>query len=102
MKMQLDNTIDNKRTPSTIRLHGCYYVTNVDLGIDSFNGGHDVFVIKFSKDRKRVKVKTVTSLERRNLENGIRVFKHNKRDNNYLEAIHNGEIVVMSKKRFRH
>ena len=57
-----------------IRLHGCYYVLDKDLKIDSGSYGHDVFVVKISKDKRRVKVKTITSIERNNTENGIRVF----------------------------
>ena len=89
--------ININRKVNKVRLHGCYYVTDVDLGIDSEVGGHDVFVIKFSKDRKRVKVKTVTSIERNGLENGQRVFKKNKKHINYPEAIHNGLIIVIPK-----
>ena len=78
--------------------HGCYFAKDKDLGIDSETFGHDIFVIKFSKDRKRVKVKTITSIERNGLENSQRVFKKNKKHINYPEAIYNGEIIVMPKK----
>ena len=58
----------NKEKPKRIVLHGCYSAKNSDLGIRDrkgklMNGEHDVFVVKFSKDKKRVKVKTITSLE---------------------------------------
>lgn len=78
--------------------HGCYFLKDKDLRINSETFGHDVFLIKFSKDRKKVKVKTITSIERNGLENGQRVFKKNKKHVNYPEAIYNGEIIVMSKK----
>ena len=80
-----------------VRLHGRYFVKDSDLK-KSETYGHDVFVIKFSKDKKRVKVKTVTFIERNGLENGMRVFKKNKRGVNYPELIHNGVIIVISKK----
>ena len=78
--------------------HGCYFVKDKDLRINFETFGHDVFLIKFSKDRKKVKVKTITSIERNGLENGQRMFKKNKKHVNYPEAIYNGEIIVMSKK----
>ena len=80
-----------------VRLHGCYFVKDKDLGIVTETFGHDVFVIRISKNKKRVKVKTITSIEKNGLENGQRVFKKNKKHINYLEAIHNGTIIVMPK-----
>ena len=32
--------------------HGCYFVLDKDLGITTETFGHDVFVIKFSKNKK--------------------------------------------------
>ncbi len=90
--------MNESRKAKRVRLHGCYYVTDKDLKIHSEVGGHDVFVVKFSKDHKRVKVKTITSIEKNTLENGNRVFKKNKKHINYPEAIHKGQIVVMSKR----
>lgn len=88
----------SSRKPKKVVLHGSYYVTDKDLGIDSEVGGHDVFVIRFNKKRNRVKVKTVTSVERNGLENGQRVFKKNKKHINYVDAIHSGRIIVMPKR----
>lgn len=87
-----------KEKPKRVRIHGCYYVEDQDLGIDTGTYGHDVFVIAFSKDKKKVKVKTITSIERKGKENGLRVFKKNKKNNNYVEQIYDGEVVVMSKR----
>ena len=86
------------RKPKRVLLHGSYYATDKDLGINSEVGGHDVFVIKFNKKRDRVKVKTVTSIERNSLENGQRVFKKNKKNTNYPDLIHSGRIIVMPKR----
>ena len=80
-----------------IKMHGTYFVRDKDLKIDTETFGHDVFVVKFSKDKKKVKVKTITSIEKNNLENGQRVFKKNKKNINYPQAIHDGQIIVMPK-----
>ena len=93
------NTINNesqKKKP-IVRLHGCYYVKDIDLGLETETFGHDVFVVRFSKNKKRVKVKTITSIERNGTENGNRVFKKNKKSINYVELIHKGDIIVIPK-----
>lgn len=90
--------MNKSRKAKRVVLHGSYYATDKDLGIESEVGGHDVFVIKFNKKRNRVKVKTVTSIERKDLENGQRVFKKNKKNFNYPDAIHKGQIIVMPKR----
>ena len=41
--------MNKNRKANRVILHGCYYVTDKDLGINSEVGGHDVFVIKFNK-----------------------------------------------------
>ena len=88
----------NLTKPKRIRIHGCYFATDDDLKIGDGHNGHDVFVIKESKDKRRVKVKTITSIERKELENGKRVFKKNKKGTNYVEQIYDGIIIIMSKR----
>lgn len=91
----------NNERPKKIVLHGCYFVKDKDLKIATETFGHDVFVVKISKNKKKVKVKTITSIEKWKPENGQRVFKKNKKHTNYVESIHNGEIIVISKKDLR-
>ena len=84
----------NKEKPKRIVIHGCYSVSNSDLGIRDrkgrlMNGEHSVFVIKKSKDKKRVKVKTVTSLENISID-GVRSFHRSA-----LDSVRRGEIIVI-------
>ena len=94
----MQNKINKANPKPIIRLHGCYFVLDKDLKIDTDTFGHDVFVVKISKNKKMVKVKTVTSIERNAEENGVRVFKKNKKNNNYVEKLFSGEIIVIPKK----
>ena len=82
--------------PNKIRivLNNCYLVLNKHLRIKDRNGEvmggfHHVFVLAKSKDGKKVKVKTITSLENVDKE-GKRTFR--KRS---LDAVRNGEIIVI-------
>ena len=75
-----------------IKRRGLYSVLNKDLGIKDRQGNpmgglHNVFVIAISKDKKKVKVKTVTSLEH-DKGDGTRVFHAGA-----LDGVRNGEII---------
>ena len=82
----------NKEKPKRIVIHGCYSALNSDLGIrdrkgNLMQGEHDVFVVKISNDGKRVKVKTITSLENIR-KDGTRSFHAQS-----LDAVRNGDII---------
>ena len=46
-----------------ISFNKTYYVSNKDLKLDDGVPGHEVIVVRISKDKRRVKVKTITSVE---------------------------------------
>ena len=73
-----------------------YYVANKDLGLDDGVPGHEVIIVKISKDRTKVKVKTITSIERPNKEGEKRKFKNTKRD--LVSDLHSGLIIVVPHK----
>ena len=79
-----------------VRVNKVYYVANIDLKLDYKVPGHDVLVVKESKDKKRVKVKTITSLESASKQGDKRKIKSSKKD--LIQMIHDGEIIVIPKK----
>lgn len=79
-----------------IKLYKVYYVFNKDLGLDDKVLGHEVLVVKKSKDGKRVKVKTITSLESASKKGEKRKLKNTKKD--LISLLYNGEIIVIPNK----
>ena len=80
--------------PTRIYIYRCYSVKNSILGIKDrkgrpMGGEHNVFVVKKSKSGKKVKVKTITSLENIS-QDGKRRFH-----DGALEAVRRGEIIVI-------
>ena len=79
-----------------IKLFKVYFVKNEDLGLCNESFGHEVLTVKWSKDRKRIKVKTITSIEG-NAKNGERRrLKSSKKD--IIQLIHDGEIIVIPRR----
>ena len=73
-----------------------YYVSNKDLNLGDEAPGHQVIVVKLSKDKKRAKVKTITSLESPTKNGEKRKFKSSKRD--LVSDLYNGVIIAIPKK----
>ena len=81
---------------SKISLNQAYYVSNKKLKLSDNVPGHQVLVTKISKNKKKVKVKTLTSLESPSKPGEKRKFKSTKRD--LVEDLHEGRIIVIPKK----
>lgn len=79
-----------------IKLHKVYYVKNEDLGLENETFGHEVITVKWSKDHKRIKVKTITSIEANRKSGEKRKFKTTGKD--IVQLIHDGNIIVLPKK----
>ena len=79
-----------------IKLYKVYYVKNQDLGLSNETLGHEVLTVKWSKDRKRIKVKTITSIEWNRRVGQKRKFKSTNKD--IIQLIHDGEIIVIPQK----
>lgn len=74
------------------RKNKIYRIDARDLGLTHTNKPHDVIVLSINKRSKKCKVKTITSLEKTIIKNGVRknVFKNNK-----LNDVKNGNIIVI-------
>ena len=79
-----------------IDLYKTYYVDNCDLMLGDTAPGHEVIIVKISKNKKRVKVKTITSLESPSNHNEKRKFKNTKRD--LVQELYDGKIIVIPNK----
>lgn len=66
-----------------------------DLGLDNTIKPHDVIVISVNKRSNKCKVKTITSLEKTIVKNGVskQVFINNK-----LDDVRDGKIIVIPQK----
>ena len=69
-----------------------YRADATDLGLRNTNKPHDVIVVSVNKRSNKCKVKTITSLERPFVKNGVtkQVFINNK-----LDDVRNGKITVI-------
>lgn len=77
------------------KVNGVYQAYDVDLRINLNNPSqHDVIVTSIDKKRKTARVKTITSLEKRN--NGQYRFKNNK-----LYDVRNGKILVVPRNQLK-
>ena len=85
----------NLTTLFKINKNKTYYVKNSDLGLDTKVPGHEVLISKISRDKKRVYVQTITSLEGQPSKDGTRSLKSSRK--NIIEEIHNGDIIVIPK-----
>ena len=81
---------------SKISFYKTYYVTNEKLKLSEGVPGHQVIVTKLSKNRKRAKVKTLTSLESTSKPGTKRKFKNTKRD--LVDDLYEGRIIVIPNK----
>lgn len=72
------------------KINGVYQVKNTILGFGKPDGQHDVIVLSINKKRKKAKIKTITSLERR--KNSKYYFKNGK-----LDWVRNGMVIVIPK-----
>ena len=79
-----------------IKLYKVYYAKNEDLGLANETFGHEVITIKWSNDHKRIKVKTITSIEGNSKTGEKRRFKSSGKD--IVQLIHDGDIIVLPKK----
>lgn len=79
-----------------ISFNKTYYVSNKDLKLDDGVPGHEVIVVRISKDKRRVKVKTITSVESPSKPGEKRKFKSTKRD--LVSDLYNGTIILIPKK----
>lgn len=84
-----------QETKMRINRNKAYYVKNSDLGLDAKVPGHEVLISRFSKDRKKVYVQTITSLESQPSKSGIRSFKSSKKD--LVKELHDGNIIIIPK-----
>lgn len=78
------------------KVNGVYQVSDRDLRINGNNPNsqHNVIVTSIDKKRKIARVKTITSLEKR--DNGRYRFKNNK-----LYDVRNGNILVIPKNQLK-
>ena len=79
-----------------IKLYKVYYAKNIDLGLSNETFGHEVITIKWSRNHKKIKVKTITSLEGNSKSGEKRRFKSSNKD--IVKLIHDGDIIVLPKK----
>lgn len=79
-----------------VKINKIYYVSNSDLGLDGSVPGHQVIVVRKSKKRKMVKIKTITSLESPSKNGEKRKLKSSKLD--LIKLFYDGEIIVIPNK----
>lgn len=79
-----------------VKINKVYYVSNRDLGLDGSVPGHQVIVVRKSKKRKMVKVKTITSLESPSKSGEKRKLKSSKND--LIKLFYDGDIIVIPNK----
>ena len=79
-----------------ISFNKTYFVSNKDLKLDDGAPGHQVVVVKISKNKKRVKVKTITSIESSSKLGEKRKFKNTKKD--LVSSMYDGTIIVIPNK----
>ena len=79
-----------------LQLYKVYYVKNKDLGFEDSVPGHEIILVKRSKNKSRVKVKTITSIEGNHKPGQKRRLKNSNKD--IIELVYEGEIIVIPKK----
>lgn len=78
-----------------VKVNGIYQASNIDLGISTTHGTkHDIVVCSVDKKRKKARVKTITSLEKRN-RNEWRFI------NGKLDNVRNGSLLVIPRNQLR-
>lgn len=78
------------------KINGVYQVSDKDLKINGNNPDtqHDVVITSINRKRGTARVKTITSLEKRNRSSWA--FKNHK-----LEDVRNGDILIIPKNKLR-
>ena len=78
-----------------VKVNGIYQASNIDLGISTTHGTkHDIVICSIDKKRKKARVKTITSLEKRN-RNEWRFI------NGKLDNVRNGSLLVIPRNQLR-